>query len=96
MDHTRVIADLQAELETQIHRTATLEAALQKQACDLSEIRQRLELRNLSLERLQSQFTVAADAVQNLLTEREILRQSRWVKLGVAFGFLPKLKDELE
>jgi hypothetical protein len=63
---------------------------------EIRELRQRLEIRNLSLERLQAQFTVAADAVNKLLAERQTIQQSRWARLGSALGFLPKLRDDLE
>jgi hypothetical protein len=95
MDHTQVIAELQAELEMQKQQVALLNNELKRRERDLAEARQRLELRNLSLERLQSQFTLAADAVNKLLAEREKIRQCRWAKLGIALGLLPKLEDDL-
>ena len=74
---------------------ARLAFELEKTAHELFETRQRLEIRNLSLERLQAQFTVAAQAVTKLLEERAAIRNSRWARLGMSFGFLPKLEDDL-
>ncbi len=95
MDHTQVIADLQAELETQKQHTAALHGELERRARELAEARQRIELRNLSLERLQSQFTLAAEALNKLLAEREKIRQCVWAKLGITLRLLPKLEDDL-
>jgi len=59
------------------------------------EAGQRLEIRNLSLERLQAQFTIAADAVNKLLAEREKVRSCLWGKVGMLLGMLPRLEDDL-
>ncbi|MGA8593538.1 MAG: hypothetical protein WB676_02235 [Bryobacteraceae bacterium] len=95
MDHTQVIAHLQAELETQKQQVASLHSELEERARELGELRQRLELRNLSLERLQSQFTLAAEAVNKLLAEREKIRLCAWARLGISLRLLPKLEDDL-
>jgi predicted nucleic acid-binding Zn-ribbon protein len=95
MDHIQVIAALQAELETQKQQIASLHYELERHVKELAEARQRLELRNLSLERLQSQFTLAADAVNKLLADRDKIRQRPWAKLGMTLGLLPKLEDDL-
>jgi septal ring factor EnvC (AmiA/AmiB activator) len=95
MDHTRIIADLRAEIEAQKQRIASMERDLERRACELDEVRQRLELRSISLERLQSQFTLAAEAVNKLLINRETIRRSPWGRLGSVLGFLPKFGDDL-
>jgi uncharacterized protein (DUF849 family) len=96
MDHAQVIAALKAELEQKESRINGLRSELQEKERELLELHQRLDIRNLSLERLQAQFTVAAEAVTKLLAERERLRTSRWANLGAFFGFLPKLEDDLK
>jgi chromosome segregation ATPase len=95
MDQTSNFNSREAELEQRDRSIAQLTAELEKMTGELAEMRQRLEIRNLSLERLQAQFTVAARAVTKLLNEREALRKSRWFRCGVALGFLPKLEDDL-
>lgn len=95
MDHTQVIAALRMELEAQKQQVATIQQELDLRMDELNELRQRLELRNISAERLQSQFTLAAEAVNKLLAEREAVRHSRWVKFGSLVGFLPKFEDDL-
>ncbi len=95
MDHTQVIAALRMELEAQKQQIATIQHELNLRMDGLSELRQRLDLRNISAERLQSQFTLAAEALNKLLAERETVRRSRWAKVGSLFGFLPKFEDDL-
>lgn len=94
MDHTQIIADLRAEIEAHKQQIEDLKSELKYCSGEVTEIRQRLELRNLSLERLQAQFTLAADAVNKLLKEREAIRRSRWAKIGGMLGFLPRLGDD--
>jgi hypothetical protein len=95
MDHTQVIAALRIEIEAQKQQITRIQQELDLRMDELSELRQRLELRNISAERLQSQFTLAAEALNKLLAEREAVRQSRWAKLGSLCGFLPKFEDDL-
>ena len=95
MDHLKIIAGLQAEVEAQKQHLVSMERDMERRAVELDEVRQRLELRNISLERLQSQFTLAAEAVNKLLSNREVIRKSRWGRLGSALGFLPKFGDDL-
>jgi chromosome segregation ATPase len=95
MTDTELIAELQTQLEAHRQRLKELESQLAVCRNELAEAEQRLEIRNLSLERLQAQFTIAADAVNKLLAEREKVRNSRWGKMGMIFGLLPKLEDDL-
>jgi hypothetical protein len=95
MNDTELITQLQNQLEAQrkeLHELASKLAACQHQ---LAEAEQRLEIRNLSLERLQAQFTIAAEAVTKLLSEREKIRNSGWGKLGMLLGLLPRIEDDL-
>jgi hypothetical protein len=95
MDHTEVIAALRIELEAQKQQIEKIQQELNLKMNELTELRQRLELRNISAERLQSQFTLAAEALNKLLAEREAVRRSRWAKIGSLCGFLPKFEDDL-
>ena len=95
MNDTELITELQAQLEAERQKIEDLELTLGLCRRELAEAGQRLDIRNLSLERLQAQFTIAADAVNKLLAEREKIRNSRWGKMGMLFGFLPKLEDDL-
>jgi chromosome segregation ATPase len=96
MDNGPGTAELKAQLDGRHREIETLKEQLELRSRELSELRQRLEIRNLSLERLQAQFTIAADAVNKLLTLREQMRLSRWMRLGVFFGFVPDLGDDLK
>ena len=95
MNDTELITELQTQLEAQRLRLEELESTLAACRNELAEAEQRLEIRNLSLERLQAQFTIAADAVNKLLAEREKIRTTRWGKMGMLFGLIPKLEDDL-
>jgi Tfp pilus assembly protein FimV len=95
MNDTELITELQTQLEAQRRRLEELESTLSVLKSELAEAGQRIEIRNLSLERLQAQFTIAAETVNKLLAEREKIRQSRWGKMGMVFGLLPKIEDDL-
>ena len=95
MDPSPNINNLEAELQRRDQEVARLASELEKTKRELAETRQRLEIRNLSLERLQAQFTVAAEAVTRLLEEREAIRNSRWARCGMSLRFLPKLEEDL-
>jgi len=95
MNDTELIAELQTQLEAHRSRLEELESKLSAYMTELAEAEQRLEIRNLSLERLQAQFTVAADTVSKLLAEREKVRNSRWARMGMLLGLLPKIEDDL-
>jgi chromosome segregation ATPase len=96
MDDTQPITDMQLQLRAYAQEIARLRQELEAKSRELADLRQKLEIRNLSLERLQSQFTVAADAVNTLIKQREGIRTSRWGRLGMWLGFLPKMRDDLE
>jgi TolA-binding protein len=89
-------SDPSAEMALLNRRISEMSAQLASKEQEIRELRQRIEIRNLSLERLQAQFTVAADAVNKLFAERQTIQRSRWARLGSALGFLPKLRDDLE
>jgi chromosome segregation ATPase len=89
-------SDPSAEMALLNRRISEMNAQLASKEQEIRELRQRIEIRNLSLERLQAQFTVAADAVNKLFAERQTIQRSRWARLGSALGFLPKLRDDLE
>lgn len=95
MNDTELITELQAQLEACRRKINELEMELSAARTELAEAAQRLEIRNLSLERLQAQFTIAAETVSQLLAEREKVRNSRWGKIGMSLGLLPKLEDDL-
>lgn len=95
MNDTELITELQTQLEAQRRKLIELESTVSALKAELAEAGQRLEVRNLSLERLQAQFTIAAETVNKLLAEREKVRRSRWGKMGMSFGLLPKLGDDL-
>ena len=71
------------------------ESRSQEQKNAMISLQQKLEIRNLSLERLQAQFTTAADAVNRLLNERQRVRNSRWLRLGRMLGLGPVIGDDL-
>jgi Tfp pilus assembly protein FimV len=95
MNDTELITELQTQLEAQRRKLEELEAKVSALTAELAEAGQRLDVRNLSLERLQAQFTIAAETVNKLLAEREKVRHSRWAKMGMVIGLLPKLEDDL-
>jgi chromosome segregation ATPase len=95
MNDTELIAELQTQLKAYRRKLEELESKLAVCHAEVAEAGQRLEIRNLSLERLQAQFTVAAETVNKLLAERERVRSSRWGKVGMLFGLLPKLEDDI-
>ena len=96
MNDTELITELQTQLEAQRRKLEELEARVSALTAELAEAGQRLDVRNLSLERLQAQFTIAAETVNKLLAEREKVRRSRWGKMGMVIGLLPKLEDDLQ
>ncbi len=71
-----------------------LQGIIDQSSPAIKTLSQKLEIRNLSLERLQVQFSVAAQTVSQLLAEREQVRQSRWLKLGRLCGLGPKLDED--
>jgi hypothetical protein len=89
-------SDPTVEMALLNRRVSDMSTQLASKEQEIRELRQRLEIRNLSLERLQAQFTVAADAVNKLFAERQNIQRSRWARLGIALGFFPKLRDDLE
>ena len=95
MNDTELITELQKQLEAQRKKIDDLAAKLSAYEGELADAEQRLEIRNLSLERLQAQFTVAAEAVNKLLSEREKIRNCWWGKLGMLLGLLPRIEDDL-
>jgi Tfp pilus assembly protein FimV len=95
MNDTELITELQTQLEAQRRKLEELEAKVSALTAELAEAGQRLDVRNLSLERLQAQFTIAAETVNKLLAEREKVRRSRWGKVGMVIGLLPKLEDDI-
>lgn len=95
MNDTELITELQKQLEAQRKKIDDLAAKLSASEGELADAEQRLEIRNLSLERLQAQFTVAAEAVNKLLSEREKIRNCWWGKLGMLLGLLPRIEDDL-
>ncbi len=89
------MADLQEQLMKAERSLRETESRLQEQRNVIISLQQKLEIRNLSLERLQAQFTTAADAVNRLLDERQRVRNSRWLRLGRALGLGPFIGDDL-
>ena len=89
------VGDLQEQLMKAEASLRETESRLQEQREAILGLQQKLEIRNLSLERLQAQFTTAADAVSRLLKERQLVRNSRWVRLGRMLGLGPVIGDAL-
>ena len=89
------VGDLQEQLMKAESSLRETESRLQEQREAILGLQQKLEIRNLSLERLQAQFTTAADAVSRLLKERQLVRNSRWVRLGRMLGLGPVIGDDL-
>ncbi|HXR77954.1 MAG TPA: hypothetical protein VN737_18385 [Bryobacteraceae bacterium] len=87
--------DLQEQLMKAEALLRETESRLQEQRNAIISLQQKLEIRNLSLERLQAQFTTAADAVNRLLNERQQVRNSRWIRLGRMLGLGPAIGDDL-
>lgn len=89
------MGDLQEQLTKTQASLRETESRLREQTEAILSLQQKLEIRNLSLERLQAQFTTAADAVNRLLNERQAVRNSRWVRLGRRLGLGPVIGDDL-
>jgi Tfp pilus assembly protein FimV len=89
------MVDLQEQLMKVEKSLRETESRLQEQRHAIISLQQKLEIRNLSLERLQAQFTTAADTVSRLLDERQRVRNSRWLRLGRVLGLGPAIGDDL-
>jgi len=91
----QAMCDLQEQLMKAERSLRETESRLQEQRKAIISLQQKLEIRNLSLERLQAQFTTAADAMNRLLNERQRVRNSRWLRFGRVLGLGPVIGDDL-